>query len=225
MGPDSRRVERKYVFPSRASGQIRAWLDHAFLPDPRHPGSAVSSIYYDTPSLSLYEEKRDGDFRKHKLRLRWYDETADGFLEVKLKEGALCGKTRLEVRLPVTGVDDLSSPELGDLARLCTSMGFPRAERLVPIALIRYDRRRFVDPASGARVSLDTAIRCTAVNESFVRGHPPVELDAGVLEVKIRRPGSSLPNLDPLHRTLKHVSFSKYAEGLRAVFAPRTRSQ
>ena len=66
----SKHIEQKYLFRAGQEEMILHWLDHACLPDPEFDAGLVSTIYYDTPSLSLYESKRNGDFLKCKVRLR-----------------------------------------------------------------------------------------------------------------------------------------------------------
>jgi len=101
-------LEQKYLFVEPRKEEILGWVEHVCIPDLAYPTRTVSSIYYDTPSLALYDEKRNGDFLKSKVRLRWYaDEKAQQngmdipcYLEIKRKYGSICIKERLELPLP-----------------------------------------------------------------------------------------------------------------------------
>jgi hypothetical protein len=229
----SARVERKYAFPGHGAQAILAWLEHSCLADPLYPGGTVSTIYFDTPELAAYREKRDGDFLKCKLRLRWYtapgpadaEGTVSCYLEAKRREGAASRKSRLPLSLP-SGFLGACPPrwaELGEIPMLHPELT-GGASALVPMILVRYERRRFVDPASGARVSLDTDIRCDGANGAHLAAFAPVGLDAGVLEIKA--PRREVPrSLVPIRGFLTPTSFSKYARCLRLSREPGRRGE
>ena len=80
----------------------------------------------------------------------------------------------------------------------------------LPALVVRYRRRRFVDPASGSRLSLDTAIRPCAIRQGFPVGRLGVPLRSAVVEVK-NHAGVPPPALAPLlGRLTRGISFSKY---------------
>jgi hypothetical protein len=231
-----KRVEQKYLFPAGYTDLMRTWLEHACVPDPRYPTGAVSSIYFDTPELFHYRESRNGEFLRTKVRLRWYDgpsgdslsadQTADTrcFLEVKAKRGALSEKKRIEVALPAgTLLDEpFSSDRVLDLPARAVELGFHLSGIMVPVLIVRYERRRYLDIASGSTLVLDTGIRCTEVNEAVLRGLTPVHLDVGVLEVKGLKRGTR-EVLDPIGAYLTKSSFSKYVITLEFLMQPLER--
>ena len=101
------RLERKfYVPPARvpfALGLIR----HVLRSDNRYPCEQISSLYFDTSALDLYDQSVDGLGTKDKVRIRWYE--ADGetwgdsrsaFVELKSRRGFASTKRRLEVVVP-----------------------------------------------------------------------------------------------------------------------------
>ena len=229
----SARVERKYAFPSHGAQAILAWLEHSCIADPLYPSGTVSTIYYDTPGLAAYREKRDGDLLKSKLRLRWYtspgpadaESTVSCYLEAKRREGAASRKSRLSLSLPAGFLGE-SPPrwaELGEIPLLHPELTGGESA-LVPMILVRYERLRFVDPASGTRVSLDTDIRCDGANGAHLAAFAPVVLDAGVLEIKA--PRREVPrSLIPIAGLLTPTSFSKYARCLRLSLEPARRGE
>ncbi|MDA1266191.1 MAG: VTC domain-containing protein [Planctomycetota bacterium] len=189
-GPGER--ERKWVVPRAqvpfATGLLRSRL----RPDPVHPGGYVASLYYDTPHWHFVEEKLSSDYLKTKVRLRWY-ENEDGsalgdeaFLEVKAKQGSL--RTKLRLPAPISASELVSLP-LTD-RRLMTLVAAARAEGvrlpvpLEPAFVVHYRRRRYLDPRSGLRISLDDHIRAPRVHP--VRRARPLlrPIDLAVLEVK-----------------------------------------
>src|SRR5687768_10814864 len=63
--------EQKFVFTPHHLAYVRAHLDRVLRPDPSYEEGRISSVYYDTPSLELYHEKRASEYLKTKVRLRW----------------------------------------------------------------------------------------------------------------------------------------------------------
>lgn len=216
-------IEQKFNFVKTEAGFLLDWLEHSLIRDPNYYFGTISSIYYDTPKLDLYYEKRNSDYLKTKLRLRWYanlntakpDEPITCFLELKQKTGTTREKQRrkLSLNLQALKINPFSNKEILDLPGTTSDFNYYLNGLLLPMAVIQYKRYRFVDPLSGSRVSLDFDIFCPAVNTQFVVGNVPVHLDTGVLEIK----GSGLhllKTLQPIESFLKKETFSKYAQCL-----------
>ena len=227
------RVEQKYLFPTGYTDVIRTWLEHACVPDPRYPSSVVSSIYFDTPELFHFHESRNGEFLRAKVRLRWYADPARDpatvesgagvrcYLEVKTKQGALSEKRRTEVTIPSRVLlDDLFSDErIPDLTSRVFDLGYRAAGMLVPVLLIQYRRRRYLDVESDSAIAEDTEIRCTRANDTVVQATLPVHLDVGVLEIKgMNRETCGV--LNPIGSYLTKSPFSKYAISLETLMQP-----
>ncbi len=212
-------IEQKYVFIATQQTLILDWLQHLCLPDPHFPGGVVSTIYFDTPRLHFYQEKRNGDYLKSKVRLRWYPDghtpaggIIPGFLEIKRRVGVFRQKERLEIPLSSDWLrqNPFQQPVLLALPDRAKTLDPEVPEGLYPLLHVQYRRRRFVDPHSGARLALDTDITCLDVNRDFVAGIPPVRLDAGVLEFKSAQTELP-PHFAPLGPYLTREAFSKYA--------------
>jgi len=215
------RLEEKYVFVDGARDVILAWLEHACIPGPSYGVETVHTVYFDTPDLTLYGEKRNGDYLKSKVRLRWYAEEPAGrpapvarwFLEVKLKEGAVCRKRRIDLGPPAGGLRrrPLLDEAISALPARLAELGYTPRGILSPVILIRYRRHRFLDPLSGSRLAVDTGIRAADVNRDLMAAAVPVHLETGVLEIKGMH-GGALPCLEPIRSHLRKSAFSKYAE-------------
>lgn len=223
---DGRRIERKFVLHRVAAPTILAWLGHACRRDPIHPGGAVTSIYYDTADWRAYAEHRDGDVIKTKVRLRWYGQLdpstapwTDGYLEVKHKRGAFGHKRRRPLRLPTAHILDGFAPSPlspAELDRLLIELGVASPRPLIPVTVIRYMRRRFIDLRAPFRYSVDSAIAGRILDTRLLPATTLVRLDCAVLEVKgpsVTPPGT----LSPLRAlALRPAAFSKYAACLEA---------
>lgn len=212
--------ELKFALPEARAALAGRMLDALCRPDPRYTAAVVSTIYYDTPTLRLLGEKLDSDFLKTKVRLRWYGAIAGeagagrAFLEVKTRVGALRRKARVETPLAAAWLAQapLQDSALARVVELARSLGAELPGRLLPAMLIRYERRRYIDPVSGARVSLDRRIEVPRCNPVLLRPGGPVWLGTCVVEVK--GGGNELPRslLPLMHLGARRAAFSKYGE-------------
>jgi len=96
-------TEIKYVVSAYRTKMALRMLERACIPDPKFPFGVVSSIYYDSQNWDYLREKRDSDYLKTKVRLRWYEQiqvTKEGadtsFAEIKYR----IGSKRLKIRMP-----------------------------------------------------------------------------------------------------------------------------
>lgn len=213
-------AESKFVGTAAQEEFVIAWLRHVCLPDPVHPEAVVSSLYYDTPGLSSYQEKVNGDFIKTKCRLRWYDPdiAADpalrtAFLEIKHKIGQGRRKSRTRVALDRDWLDTAGLDHPGFLeilARDSPPLGERLPAGLVPAAVVRYRRRRFICPFTLSRICLDSEVGLGRINDRLLPRFGPVALGTIVLEVKDGG-AALLPWLAQLHAAgIRQRSFSKY---------------
>ena len=215
--------EIKFAVPALAAGSLRTWIGSVCRPDAVHPPGRVTTVYFDTPSLTFLSEKIDSDYLKTKVRVRWYgpsdSRASTVFAEVKHRVGNRRDKVRVML---VATAAELARWPLWD-SRWATLLAGLRVEapplpsQLVPVLTLTYTRHRFDDPAPGARVTIDSDIRATGVNVAMVQGHAPVALDDVVFEYK----GGSfdLPeHLSPIVRFgARRTAFSKYLACYQAV--------
>ncbi len=225
-----RRVERKYVLPQPRTQGAAAWLRHACRPAPEYAIGSVSSCYFDTPNFDSYYESADGSLTKGKVRLRWYDarspsaSAAGGtdadadmpaFLELKCRLGAESWKRRMALTLPRDAGGAPALPGAAQLTELLARLGYSAPGALRPAALVRYRRRRFVEPVTGARVSLDHDV---TVSAPWTRRAPPLRLDEAVVELKGRDEDALPHRLAALGRFAQPWSAnSKYAAAVEAL--------
>lgn len=214
-------LERKFFVPSEKIGFAYNLLRQVCLQDQEYPKSDISSLYFDTHGLDFYMSSKAGEFRKDKVRIRWYGNTEclQGemavFLELKSREGFARRKSRQEV------VVESSSLQVADLDRgivennvlvgVMAKFGLHLVDTLRPVILISYNRYRFIDILTGARICLDYDIRSSMIAKGLGHGEKEIPLQGGVIEVK----GSSWE----LPETLKSINildtgwsrFSKYS--------------
>ncbi|HEY7450198.1 MAG TPA: VTC domain-containing protein [Vicinamibacterales bacterium] len=225
-------VEQKYVFGGMYADLLTSWLSANCDLDPEFPLGTVFSLYYDTPTLALCEEKRNSDYLKSKVRLRWYDafdqmpsgEASDlvqCFFEVKSKIGSLRSKNRVALSMPRRHLleDPFRRDEIIELPRRSGLDIADLPSALLPMLLVQYERARFVDTATGCRIALDTRIRAVAAHPHYVPARCPNQLSVGVLEVK--GPERDFPeSLGPLSGYVTKAAFSKYATCWEQILQP-----
>jgi VTC domain len=216
-----RRPERelKWVLPAARAALVAGFLASRLRLDRAYAAGWVVSLYYDTPDWRFLQDKLNSDYLKTKLRLRWYEDDRrcplgkDAFLEVKGKIGSSRTKLRLPSPLPATLLGDLplTDSRLRALPDLARAAGAVLPAPLQPVFIVRYRRRRFVDPLSGLRVSLDDRVHVPAVNPLRVPGFRSARLSVAVVEVK--GPDAQLPRtLRPLRGLgCRLQALSKYA--------------
>ena len=210
--------ELKFVLPAARVEMAHRWLAMTCKPDGRFPDAIVHTVYYDTPGFASLHEKLNSDYLKLKVRVRWYASpgapgTGVAFVEAKRRVGNRRDKVR--VALPFTA-DELDGRRLDDpvfqtLPARLSDVGIVLRSDWQPMLALQYRRRRFVDPATGFRLSLDSDIAATRVNHRFLFMRHLGPLPVGVLEVKGH--ADELPaHLRPLlHMGLRKQSLSKYA--------------
>ena len=214
------RIERKFFILPRNLGFARTIMNEACRPDRQFPEGQVNSLYYDTIDLAQYMRSADGDLRKHKVRIRWYDKIEDYegdipiFVELKMREGLDSTKQRKRLLISPRYLDTegLSSGIINSmtLARMLAAFGYFPDQLLRPIVLISYQRHRFTEVITGARVSLDYDIRSTLVARELGYGEHDLNLRGGILEIK--RPSMELPPTLVRRVNLLNTEWSRYSK-------------
>ncbi len=225
VGPVER-IERKFFITPGRSGFAYGLLRQMCRPDAQYPQGRINTLYFDTPDLDQHTRSSTGDFRKDKVRIRWYDaprEDADSvpvYVELKSRRGFATSKRRLGMDAPPANLlpANLGGGIIPQAVLLDTLAGFGHQAGgpLRPIIVVTYWRRRFTEAFTGVRVSLDTAIRSSMVAPELGGGERDLPLRGGVIEVK--GPAFELPP------TLRRISlldvdwsrFSKYSHCIDA---------
>jgi hypothetical protein len=142
------------------------------------------------------------------------------WLELKSRRGFASTKQRLRLTVPAEALayrtlpKGIVSPQT--LSGTIAGFGFFPRRPLVPVVAISYERRRFVEPSTGFRVSIDSHIRSSTVMCGLGIGERGLELPGAVVEVK----GSIFEVPLPL-RPLREIGsswtrYSKYSSSLDA---------
>lgn len=214
--------EHKYTFQNAQAPVLEGWIGFYCLKDEKYPISKVESIYLESLNGKAYAEKINSDFFKTKHRVRWYedpshceserDNETQIFIEKKMKFGSQRRKIRKSALLRL---HEIKGNALTSVFHQRWQTFFHESgttSNLQPYLQISYLRKRFTDPLSGTRLSLDYNIRVERSNPLYLP--PPViaELPFGVFEIKSNT--SEIPeSLKYLTRNLaRKTSFSKYEQ-------------
>jgi hypothetical protein len=218
------RIERKFFILPRNIGLAYALLRQFCRLDSEYPEEQINSLYFDTEDLDEHLKSASGDFRKNKVRIRWYHTLDDYrgevpvFLELKSREGFAGYKKRQRLQVPI---DRLEPINLGKgivsattLMDTIASFGHYLEMPIRPIIIISYWRYRFTELLTGVRVNLDCSIRSTVVNRSLGYGEGELKLAGGVIEVKGRKMELPITLRKMNLLDLDWSRFSKYASCL-----------
>ena len=216
------RFERKFPLPEGTASQALALLCAYAAPDPHHPRNIVNSVYFDTIELESYLDAVNGDYRKGKIRARWYgespyDDTVDLFIERKSKTGFKSSKVRTPRSVSGRTLwDDVIGQTMRHLQieSAVRSLGESSASWFRPIIHIRYVRHRFSDPSTGTPISLDLSIHSRLLDGSICLSPGWLVLRNAVIEIKGNM-AMFPPSLHAVRRYMKvWTSFSKYTRCL-----------
>ena len=226
----TRRFEWKYRVPPELATELMDALQTRTEADPHCVMEAdgaypVRSLYYDTPDLRFYHEKKDGLKVRRKLRVRHYGDD-HYFLEIKRKINKTTLKERVSLRRSqVAGALNGMDPAVvmagrpdGDLQTLERFRFNMKTLDLVPTVLIAYRRRALVGHMeSHLRITLDSDL-CSRTDPGPNALFEDLPLhrfeERWVLELKFEgRPPRWLIGLVSEFR-LKREPYSKYCEGI-----------
>ncbi|MBI4114522.1 MAG: polyphosphate polymerase domain-containing protein [Candidatus Niyogibacteria bacterium] len=179
----------------------------------------VWSLYYDSPRLYYYEQKKDGVKSRKKIRWRTYKHDGtfirDVFFEIKRKHDAVILKDRIYLPREQYGEDSILAQK-NDIADEFLQDRLLRSLR--PHMLVVYEREPYVGTYNeNARMTFDRHIRAAESDSLFYGGRFfPVLEGKTIMEIKFN---GTLPFY--IHKivqefNLERVSYSKYCEAIDA---------
>jgi len=220
------RIERKFFVLPRNIGPAYGLLRQFCRPDKEYPEEQINSLYFDTEDLDQYVKSSSGEFRKDKIRIRWYhtledyQETVPVFLELKSREGFTSNKQRQRIQVPSRRLETANLYKgiipMNSILDTINDFGYFPEMPIQPIILISYWRHRFTEMQTGMQVTLDYNIRSTMVNRTLGFNERELKPEGGVIEIK----GTTMELPATLRRMrlldLDWSRFSKYSHCLDA---------
>lgn len=161
-----------------------------------HPSRLISSCYFDTQDLSLYEESEEGVLPRKKIRVRWYNQTSLFTKEVKVS--SIEGRFKYTEKLGSLG----SVSELKDVTFFDQVYG-----NLEPVLIVSYEREYY--SLGNLRVTFDSKISYVDCRLNIMPKYMDEEC---VMEVKVPIDCED----DYIESLISHPTarFSKYSRGL-----------
>jgi len=215
------RFERKFVIEHQSS-------DHVIDVIKCHPACfseifferKINNIYFDTYNLDFFHDNTDGNPKRRKFRLRWYDyedgkQSSKPKLEIKVKSG-LVG-TKLTYNLPDIDLKSTNSFELKSIFQNMDLPGLVKNElaRLEPKLYNSYRRIYFKSFDGKFRFTVDKDLRFYKLNGSLLPGDGyTARIDKTILELKYDMDYDMEVGQITSHIPYRLSKFSKYVEGI-----------
>ena len=192
----------------------------------KYPNRVINSIYFDTHSLSTFDESVSGNQMRKKHRIRWY-ESHDGksnvTYEIKFKDSQLSWKhlykTNYRINDKASRWNNIFEKEMG-----IKDLNFPTLSNLIPVTLVTYERSYFESWDKKIRLTLDSKI---SFRNQRLLSKPNFKTffhhtRSSIVELKFHE--EDLPQIKEVQKILqfKPQRFSKYCESVTANnYSPR----
>lgn len=186
----------------------------------------IHSLYFDDYKDTCARENVNGDGRRFKYRIRYYnDESNKLYLEKKEKQYGYCYKRKCivlpdEYKLIMNGktTDVFWNTENPLLKEFCIDI---MTKRFGPKVVINYEREALIEEIFNIRITFDYNITASDEFDHFLDGDylkiPILEKGMHVLEVKFDELFPSYIRLILQSNALQQQSFSKYYLGRIAI--------
>ena len=186
----------------------------------KYPNRVINSIYFDTHSLSTFDDSVSGNQIRKKHRIRWYDEHSGKSkvtYEIKCKDSQLSWKylykTSHRINAETSRWGNLFDNEKG-----LKDLNFPTLLNLHPITLVSYERSYFESWNKKIRMTLDSKISfrsqrlLTKPNFKIFSYHTR----SSIVELKFSEEDLDLVKEVQKILKFKPQRFSKYCESVTA---------
>lgn len=218
-----RRFEFKYPLTSKKYQAIKKTITKRLSIDPfaKNKGEyTIESVYFDTPSLSSYQQTKAGLKNRIKYRLRTYPQTLTSksyvFWEIKRKKDV----TVLKDRSPLTSAQTQALLDQTSVIyqkdKTLEKFNYALKRHLLrPKILIRYRREPFI-ALNDLRITFDYSIETGTLNEFGQKNIAVKPLLPNIVVMEIKFTGSLPFWLGQLVRKfdLERQPFSKYTQSL-----------
>ena len=219
------RYERKFLITDYSHSDVEQILKfHPACFSEIFHQRMVNNIYFDTFGMNNFYDNIDGEIKRTKVRIRWYDNLFGSvqkpILEYKMKKGLMGKKESFELR---PFIIDTTFNKAQITSALNTD-AVPRNIKnevlsLVPTLLNSYTRKYFLSADKNFRITIDhylTYYKIGYVGNTF--SNKSVDYNSTVLELKydslLENEAKSVADVFPFAMTKN----SKYLQGLERVF-------
>lgn len=232
------RFEGKYLVGAALAADLRDYVRVHLQPDKHMPpdephGYRVLSLYLDSAQYELCKQTQEGVRQRYKLRIRFYDESADSLalLEIKSRLGDRIHKQRAPIRKSAAarllsgewlGPADLLEPNATSVRAMHQFMERRQQLQAEGTAFVCYRREAYSSKwPHDVRVTFDREL--SAVDGRAARSleltTPAVPVADGKVVLELKYSGRRSPWLQELVRVfqLERLSFPKYVHSVEAL--------
>jgi VTC domain len=228
------RLEYKYIVPIHKIESLRKQIlpfveydPYSIVDESRQ--YTVKSIYLDTKKFKDYNDKREGIYKRKKIRIRGYNRTTNDskiFLEIKKKIGSHIYKNRS--RILFSELKDFLKNK--DLDSLASDTSRSDAENFLYyyvkgslnlVTLVTYEREAFFSKFDKSlRITFDKNIRykkAESCDVLFSDDADIIDSDFFILEIKFSKGFPDWLQKILQSQNLKRQSFSKYTTSVEEI--------
>jgi len=218
--PSEYRYERKFLVSSLSREEVESIIKlHPAIFGEIFHQRFVNNVYLDSCKLINYYDNIEGQSRRKKVRIRWYDnlfgKITKPVLEIKIKNGEL-GRKISHVLEPfeISQGTDLTS--VCGLNQDLLYSSLPGIRSLVPTLLNRYSRKYFISHDGLYRITVDSDQSFSRIygrgsaSENHVEDHKSV-----VMEVKYSREQDMNAHTITSRFPFRMTKNSKYISGMQ----------
>ena len=199
------RVDTKFVTTSQGLEELLRLASHSYAVQEieGHKVMPYSTLYFDTEQCTMYAEHQRGKKNREKIRVRRYEGSGIGFLEVKRKNNkGRTDKKRIQIAERI--------PDTANYSEFLSQYSRYSGDILVPQLSNAFRRMTLVNDAMTERLTIDTDLR-------FFNEVTGLEQDMdNLVIIEVKRDGlTHSPVLGMLNQLRIHESgFSKYCIGM-----------
>tara|TARA_B100000886_G_C20264196_1_gene424211 strand:- start:166 stop:765 length:600 start_codon:yes stop_codon:yes gene_type:complete len=183
----------------------------------------VNSIYFDSFNYDLYNQSINGDLKRKKIRIRWYENESKifSFLEIKQKEGEKGFKSRYDL-LPIISDQNISREFLKNLlykSNIKNKDLLITFDKYSPKLICSYKRKYFISSNQKIRLTIDYKISYSNFfYESSISSINKIYDSKIVIEYKYDYFLASEFFISENILNLRRTRFSKYSNGIEILY-------
>lgn len=215
------RKEVKYLLTQKNLEKFKNEISKYMIID-NYGLTSIVSLYYDTPDYKLIRNSLDKPLFKEKIRLRSYglpNKNSKVYLELKRKYKGIVYKRRISTNIETVDKFINDGIDLNN-NQIEKEISYFRKQnvKLIPSAIIIYDRLAYYSNNSDLRITIDQnpRYRVDDLNIcSSLEGKSLLNDGEAILEIKVQNalPLWLIEILEKLE--IKKISFSKYGEAYK----------
>ena len=202
-----KRFERKYIERKNNSYLFRNFLLKKNFYK-KFENRIVNSVYFDDFNFSSYKNNVEGNTKRLKVRIRWYNENSDNLnLEIKNKNGFLGWKNTYKLNY-IDGINNVLNNYSN--SKLENTINNVLKKNVFPVIKTKYQREYYEYNHDTIRATIDTKLEYLSTRINF-----KIAYDKEILEFKYPVTKDKLFRENIIkNNKFRFQKFSKYVVGV-----------